>query len=73
MKKYTNKILIITLIAVAVLMVVFCTVEIRKAYHNGHIRKTEEFMKQPRETDSQRIIIDADTIQVVNVEKEIDE
>jgi hypothetical protein len=73
MKKYTNKILIITLIAAAVLMVVFCTVEIRKAYHNGQIRKTEEFMIQPRETNSQRIIIDADTIQVINAETEIDE
>lgn len=73
MKKYTNKILIITLIIAAVLIVVVGTVEIRKAYHNGQIKKTEEIMKQPRETGSQRIIIDADTIQVVNVETEIDE
>lgn len=70
MKKYTNKILLITLIVMALLVVVIGTVEIRKAFHNGQIRKTEEFMKQPRVTDSQRIIIDADTILLENVQTE---
>ncbi len=70
MKKYTNKILLITLIVMALLVVVMGTVEIRKAFHNGQIRKTEEFMKQPRGTDSQRIIIDADTILLENVQTE---
>ena len=73
MKKYTNKILIITLIIAAVLMSVIGTVEIRKAYHNGQIKKTEEIMKQPRGTGSQKIIIEADTVMVVNAETETDE
>ena len=73
MKKYTNKILIITLIIAAVLMSVIGTVEIRKAYHTGQIKKTEEIMKQPRGTGSQKIIIEADTVMVVNAETETDE
>ena len=73
MKKYTNKILIITLITAAVLMVVIGTVEIRKAYHNGKIKTTEELIKQHQGTGSQKIIIEADTVMVVNAETETDE
>ena len=43
MKKFTNKILIITLIAAAVLMIVVSTVEIRKAFHNGEIKTHKEW------------------------------
>ena len=43
MKKYTNKILIITLIAAAVLLVVVGTVEIRKAFHKGEIKTIKEW------------------------------
>ena len=43
MKKYTTKILIITLIAAALLVVVIGTVEIRKAFHKGEIKTIKEW------------------------------
>ena len=73
MKKYTNKILLITLIIIAVLFVVIGTVEIRKAFHNGQIITTEEMIKQHREMGNQKIIIEADTIRVVNAQTESEE
>ena len=73
MKKYTNKILLITLISLALLMVVLCTVNVRVAFHNGKIKTIDQICKQPQEAASQRIIINADTVMVVNAETEIDE
>lgn len=42
MKKYTNKILLITLITIAALIVIGGTVDIQTAWHSGKIEKAEK-------------------------------
>lgn len=73
MKKYTNKILLITLLLAALLTVVICSVNIQKAFHNGEIKTKEEFMKGHPELDNPKIIVYSDSIQVVNNETETEE
>ena len=73
MKKYTNKILLITLLLAALVMIVVCTVNLRKAFHNGEIMTKEEFVKSHSELDNPKIIVYSDSIQVVDNKTEIDE
>lgn len=63
MKKYTNKILLITLILIAVLFVVGGTVDVQTAWHSGKIRKFGEFpvSNQQEETYVPETPTDADT------------
>lgn len=68
MKKYTNKILLITLILIAVLFVVGGTVEIRKAFHNGKIMTVEEIQEMHK--DAEKIIVYTDSVVVVDKETE---
>ncbi len=68
MKKYTNKILIITLIVMAFVVVVTGTVEVRKAYRSGKIRTTKELINVRIDED----IMDADTVEVVNIRAEME-
>ena len=68
MKKHTNKILIVTLLIGVSLVVVFGTIEVRKAYHNGEIKTVEEvFKNRPDKT-----IANADTTETTDVEAEIE-
>ena len=69
MKKYTNKILLITLIVMSVLFVVMGTVEIRKAFHNGEIKTTEEVFKDHLD----KTIMTTDTAEAVDVRAEMEE
>lgn len=71
MKKYTNKILLITLIIIAVLFVVIGTVEIRKAYHKGEIKTLEEIQEMHK--DAEKIIVYTDSVVVVDKEMESEE
>ncbi len=68
MKKYTNKILLITLIVIAMLFVVIGSVEIRKAYHNGEIKTLEEIQEMHK--DAEKIIVYTDSVVVVDKETE---
>lgn len=70
MKKYTNKILIITLIIGALLMVVVSTVGIRRAFHNGEIKTHKEWQtiqECPNATDVQLPLDSLDSLS--NIEK----
>ena len=71
MKKYTNKILLITLIIIAVLFVVIGTVEIRKAFYNGKIMTVEEIQEMHK--DAEKIIVYTDSVVVVDKETESEE
>lgn len=65
MKKYTNKILLITLILIAVLFVVGGTVEVQTAWRSGKIKKFGEgfhYNQQDDETYFLENPADADTI-----------
>ncbi len=68
MRKYTNKILIITLLVGVLLVVVTGTVEIRKAYHNGEIMTVEEIREMHK--DAKKIIVYTDSVVVVDKETE---
>lgn len=68
MKKYTNKILVITLAVIALLIVVVGSVEIRKAFHNGEIKTVEEVLE--RHKDAEKIIVYTDSVVVVDKETE---
>jgi hypothetical protein len=68
MRKYTNKILIITLLVGVLLVVVTGTVEIRKAYHKGEIKTVEEIQEMHK--DAEKIIIYTDSVVVVDKETE---
>ena len=68
MRKYTNKILIITLLVGVLLVVVTGTVEIRKAYHNGEIKTLEEIQEMHK--DAEKIIVYTDSVVVVDKETE---
>ena len=68
MKKYTNKILIITLLIGVLFVVAFGTVNIRKAYHNGEIKTVEEVFKNRLD----KTIVNADTTETTDVEAEIE-
>lgn len=69
MKKFTNKILIITLIIGALLMVVVSTVGIRRAFHNGEIKTHKEWqtIQVPNATDVQLPLDSLDSLS--NIEK----
>ncbi|MBQ3739746.1 MAG: hypothetical protein II856_00925 [Bacteroidales bacterium] len=68
MRKYTNKILIITLLVGVLLVVVTGTVEIRKAYHNGEIMTVEEIREMHK--DAEKVIVYTDSVVVVDKETE---
>ena len=68
MRKYTNTILIITLLVGVLLVVVTGTVEIRKAYHNGEIMTVEEIREMHK--DAEKIIVYTDSVVVVDKETE---
>ena len=68
MKKYTNKILIITLLVGVLLVVVTGTVEIRKAYHKGEIKTVEEIREMHK--DAKKVIVYTDSVVVVDKETE---
>ena len=70
MKKYTNKILIVTLIAAAVLMVVVGTVEMRKAFHKGEIKTTKEWKTIHVGSDESDVQLTLDSLETLsNIEK----
>lgn len=76
MKKLTNKILLITLALLIVVSVVICTVNIRKAFHEGEIMSKEEMkemMNNNSEVEIPEIIVNDDTIQVVDAQMEKEE
>ena len=62
MKKYTNKILIITLIAGAVLMMVIGTVEMRKAFHKGEIKTIKEWREIQGNPEDSIVHLDMKTL-----------
>ncbi|MBQ6070116.1 MAG: hypothetical protein IKQ75_01715 [Bacteroidales bacterium] len=62
MKKYTNKILVVTLAVLALLIVVVGTVEIRKAYHNGQIKTTKEIFEDVQIDDDANVTILSDSV-----------
>ena len=66
MKKYTNKILIITLIAAALLMVVVGTVEIRKAFHKGEIKTTKEWVTIHADSDTSDVQLTLDSLETLS-------
>ena len=69
MKKYTDKILIITLILIALMMIIVGSVEIRKSYHSGEIMTIEELQEKYKDAD--KIIVYSDSVAVDNeTEKE---
>lgn len=68
MKKYTNKILIVTLILVALIMIISGSVEIRKAYHNGEIKTKKEIIETHK--NAEKIIIYSDSVVVMDKETE---
>lgn len=68
MRKYTNKILIITLLVGVLLVVVMGTVEIRKAYHNGEIKTLKEIREMHK--DAEKVIVYTDSVVVVDKETE---
>lgn len=68
MKKYTNKILIITLAVMALLIVVVGSVEIRKAYHKGEIKTLEEIQEMHK--DAEKVIVYTDSVVLVDKETE---
>lgn len=63
MKKYTNKILLGTLILIAAIFVIGGTVDVQTAWHSGKIRKFGEFpvSNQQEETYVPETPTDADT------------
>ncbi len=68
MKKYTNKILVATLILIALIIMVVGSVEIRKAYHNGEIKTKKEIIETHK--NAEKIIIYSDSVVVMDKETE---
>jgi Na+-transporting methylmalonyl-CoA/oxaloacetate decarboxylase gamma subunit len=68
MKKYTNKILVATLILLALVMIIVGSVEIRKAYHNGDIKTKKEIIETHK--NAEKIIVYTDSVVVVDKETE---
>lgn len=65
MKKYTNKILLVTFIVAILVTIIGITVEFQKGVHNGTIQKSdieilEEYSENP---DSVRVVIDKRTLE----------
>lgn len=63
MKKYTNKILTVTLIAITLLFVISITVEIRKSFHNNLIKRTEDTTNDFLIPNDTNVIIVSDSIE----------
>jgi hypothetical protein len=68
MKKYTNKILIVTLVLVALIMIISGSVIIRKSFRNGEIKTVKEIQEQHK--NAEKIIIYSDSVVVVDKETE---
>ena len=70
MKKYTNKILLITFIVVILVTIIVITIEFQRGVRNGTIRKAdievrEEYSELP---DSTNIVINETTLESDSVE-----
>ena len=70
MKKYTNKILLVTFIVVILVTIIVITIEFQRGVRNGTIRKAdievrEEYSELP---DSTNIVINETTLESDSVE-----
>ena len=70
MKKYTNKILLITFIVVVLLTIIGTTIEFQKGVRNGTIRKAEIEVREDYSElpDSTSIVITETTLESDSVE-----